>query len=320
MTRGAPFRRPGLLLGVLTFVLLCGRASAQTPDELAAICSGIGGLPGACAATSVASQAVLGGVGLLAGFGSEVSGTASNLGTRVGGGPRLSFSIRAGAVHMGMPDIEADPSGLTTRTFMAPAVHMGVGVGLFDGFRLMPTVGGFLSTDAFVQTSFLSLPQGEGFVGGTRSYSVGVRVGVFREGFTIPGVSVSVARRFSGEVEYGSDGASMVLDPVVTSLRATIGKDLYAVEFLAGVGWDEYTGDTDLRVPTALGAYVTPSGTMSGSRRLYFGSAAMTLSIVLTVSVEGGWGQGFDPSSAYSGAFDPTKGAPFGSFSLRLTL
>jgi len=40
-------------------------------------------------------------VGLLAGTGVEVPGTATTLSTRVGGGPRLAFSVRAGLVGLG---------------------------------------------------------------------------------------------------------------------------------------------------------------------------------------------------------------------------
>jgi hypothetical protein len=263
----------------------------------------------------------MGQIGLLAGFGSEVPGTASNLGTRVGGGPRWSFSARVGAARTRLPLI-SDPTGAAEQSFVTTAVHTGVTLGLFDGFRLMPTVGGFLSTDVFGQASFLMLPEGEGFSGGTKSFALGVRVGILREGFTLPGISVSAAKRFPGSVTFGDtaggDIANMVLEPSVTSLRATVGKDLFAVEVLAGVGWEEYTGDVALRASDGLVGFVDLTGDMSGSRRLYFGSAAMTFSIVLSLSVEGGWAEGFDPVAGYSGGHDPAAGAPFGSFAVRL--
>lgn len=296
---------------------------AQTPDDLAMACVTAGGDPALCAAASVAARSVFGSVGLLSGFGSEVPGTASNLGTRIGGGPRIAFSARAGAVDMGLPDL-TDPTGLGETSFIVPAVDAGITFGLFDGLRLLPTVGGFLSVDLFARASLLFLPQSEGFEGSVRAYSVGARLGVFREGFTIPGVSLSVARRFSGGFDFGDTGAGdptdLTLNPAVTSLRATIGKDVLAVEVIAGVGWDRYTGDAGVRVADGAGGLSTASGKMTGSRFLYFGGAAMTFNIVLSVSVEGGWADGFDPVAAYTGAHDPTKGAPFGSFSLRLTL
>jgi len=293
---------------------------AQAPDELAAECVVAGGLPALCGASAVAARALFGHVGLLSGLGSEVPGTASNLGTRIGGGPRLAFSVRAAAVDMGLPDV-SDVTGLRETNFVVPAIHTGVTVGLFDGLRLAPTVGGFLSLDLFGQASFLFLPESEGFDGNVTSYTLGGRVGIFREGFTMPGVSVSISRRYVEEFDFGGRLANLTLDPAVTSVRATIGKDFFAVEVLAGLGWDDYSGDATVRVDgTGLGTFRTVSGSLSESRFLYFGSAAMTFSLVLSASVEGGWAKGFDPASAYGGEHDPTKGTAFGSFSFRLTI
>ncbi len=265
----------------------------------------------------------MGQVGLLAGLGSEVPGTASNLGTRVGGGPRWSLSARAGAIRMGIPDL-SDGTGTAERSFVVPAIHTGVTLGLFDGFRLMPTVGGFLSVDLLGQAAFLLLPESDGFAGGTQSYSGGVRIGILREGFTLPGISVSGAMRFPGSIDFGDTGggdvAEVLLDPTVTSLRATIGKDLFAVELMAGAGWEEYTGDVSMRVSDGGLGFVGATNEMTSSRWIYFGSASMTFSIILSLSVEGGWAEGFDPLAGYSGDHDPAAGAPFGSFAMRLAL
>ena len=137
-----------------------------------------------------------------------------------------------------------------------------IALGLFDGVRLFPTVGGFLSLDAFGRTAFLLLPESEGFSGGTRAYTAGVRVGIFREGFTIPGVSVSASRRFVGSVDLGgtADPSSVTVDPSVTSFRATVGKDLFAVEWLAGFGWDDFSGDATVRAADGFGSSVSHTG------------------------------------------------------------
>lgn len=313
----------------LRFLLVAGGAIAfasndgvaQTPDDQAALCAAAGGRPALCAAASVAARSLFGHVGLLGGLGSEVSGTASNLGRRIGGGPRLSFSVRFAAVDMGLPD-PSDITGLGETNFVAAAVQTGVAVGLFDGLRLAPTVGGFLSLDVFGQTSLLFLPKSEGFGGSVRSYTLGARVGVLREGFTVPGVSISVARRYVGEFDFGGRAIELTLDPAVTSVRAAISKDFFAVELMAGLGWDDYTGDATLRTSdlTGFGGFSTSAGKLSESRFLYFGSAAMTFGLILSVSVEGGWAKGFDPVSGYAGEHDPTKGTAFGSFSFRLTI
>jgi len=187
----------------------------------------------------------------------------------------------------------------------------------------MPTVGGFLSLDAFGRASLLRLSDAQGFAGSVRAYTVGVRVGIFREGFTIPGVSVSASRRFVGDLEAGTtaDAASFIVaGPDVTSLRATVGKDLYAVEVLAGLGWDRYEGDVTVAASDGMGGAPVTTGSLSESRRLYFGSAAMTFSIILSVSVEAGWAQGLDPLTSYAGDYDQRGATPFGGLSLRLIL
>lgn len=322
-----------LLVAAGALALASNDGVAQTPLELARECfrgfpafSAEFGPPVRCVAAPVAARSLMGAVGLLSGLGSEVPGTASNLGTRIGGGPRLAFSARFGAMDVGLPD-PSDMTGLGETNFVVSTIHTSVTVGLFDGLRLAPTVGGFLSLDLFGQVSFLFLPRSEGFDGNIRSYSVGARIGILREGFTVPGVSVSVARRDAGSFIFGDTGAGdameLALNPAVTSLRATISKDFFAVELMAGLGWDDYTADARLRVASdvnGLGGFANVRGELSESRFLYFGSAAMTFSIVLSVSVEGGWAKGFNPVSAYTGEHDPTKGTAFGSFSFRLTI
>ena len=296
----------------------------QTPSALAAACETAGGDRAMCTATSVAARALLGHLGAVVGLGSEVPGTASNLGQRLGTAPRVATSLRAGGLRASLPDL-GDGSGLGETSFFMATVHAGVAVGLFDGFRLMPTVGGFLSLDVFARFSFLPLPDGEGFGDGTSAYAVGARVGILREGFTLPGVSVSASRRFVGGVALGDtsagDPAQLSVDPSVTSVRATVGKDLFAVELLAGFGWDDYSTDAPWGVSDGVGGVVTGSGSIDATRRLYFVSAARSFNIVFSLSVEGGIARGFDPVAGYSGAaFDPMAGSLFGSFAFRLTI
>ena len=294
---------------------------AQSPESLGSACVAAGGQAAPCFASAAAGEALQGHVALLSGFGSEVSGTATTLATRVQGGPRIALTARFGAVDMSVPDLR-DPAGLGEAGFVATAAHADIALGLFDGFRLMSTVGGFLSVDVFGRASFLFLPTSEGFDDGSTAYTAGVRVGIFREGFTIPGVSASVSRRFVGGIDFGgtADPSSVSIDPTVTSFRATVGKDLFAVEWLAGFGWDDFGGDVRVSATHGLGGAVSVTGDLSSSRRLYFASAAMTLSIVLNVAVEAGWADGYDPTASYGGSWDASDGAPFGSLSLRFIL
>ena len=192
----------GIALAGLLVACSARAVQAQSPDALASGCLDAGGLAAPCAAASVAARALQGDLTLASGFGSEVSGTATTLATRVQGGPRISLAARFGAVDVGVPDL-SDPFGQAESSFLAPAAHAEIALGLFDGVRLFPTVGGFLSLDAFGKAAFLLLPESEGFSGGTTAYTAGVRIGIFREGFTIPGVSVS-ACPCSGKLRAGA--------------------------------------------------------------------------------------------------------------------
>ena len=298
-------------------------SSAQTPGQLAEACIVAGGSTRLCTGAAVGARAIQSQAGLLAGAGVEVPGTATTLGTRVGGGPRLAFSVRAGLVDMSFPDL-SDPLVTREAGTMATAVHGRASAGLFDGFQVMPTVGGFLSLDVFGQASLLFLPEDEGLTGGSRSYSAGLRVGVLREGFTVPGMSVSVAKRFPDDVSYlaaGGPGGSEVA-PSVISYRAALGKDLFAIEWLAGVGYDEYDGDVTLDVVDSGGvaSRVTTSAALGSDRIMYFGGASTTLGIILTLSIEAGWAEGFEAVPGWDGPHDPTSGTLFGGLAARLTL
>lgn len=299
--------------------------AAQTPSDLFAACMAQSTAQSGCRVTSVAPIVVAGQLGVLSAGGAPVAGTASNLGTRAPSGPRVAFAARASMLHAGAPDL-TDFSGQRERSFLARGFHIDAAAGVFDGFRLMPTVGGFLSVDLTARAGLVFLPESEDFSGNVRSYSLGARVGIFREGFTVPGVSVSVARHFPGPVTYGpsaaalGDNSRVLVDVAVTSWRATVGKDLYAVEFLAGVGIDDHSGNATLRMPQGLGPVTEVAGDVAGTRWVYFGSAARTFSIVLTLAIEAGWVGGFDATTAPTGVYDISSGSPFGAFSFRLTI
>jgi hypothetical protein len=298
-----------------------GRAEAQSPAALAGSCASAGGDASVCLAAAIAGRSVMGVVGVAAGQGSEVPGTASALGRRIGS-PRVALAARGGLARAALPDL-SDATGLGESAFWASSLGGSVTLGLFDGFRLMPTVGGFLSLDAFGQVAFVSLPADAGFDGGSAVYTLGARVGILREGFTLPGVSISAARRFAGEVALGSassDPGAIVVDPSVTSVRATVGKDLFAMELLLGAGWDDYATDATWTVTDGAAGFVTGTGGLDGTRRLLFAGASMTFNSVFTLSIEGGVARGFDPVAGYGGAFDPEAGRPFGSAAFRLII
>jgi hypothetical protein len=293
----------------------------QSSEAAAMACVQNGGGAEACTTAAVTARGIMGQLGLLAGGGSEIPGSATSLGTRVGGGPRMTFFARGAAVGMSLPEVGGASDDVLE--FAAMALQGGAAVGLWDGLRIMPTVGGFLSLDAFLQGSLLFLPGSEGFDGNSEALTAGVRLGILREGFTVPGISLTASRRFVGEVGFGPTGTAVptvLVDPAVTSLRAVVGKDLFAVELLGGVGWDDYSGDVVLRVFDDTAGLVTTTTDLSGSRLLYFGSASMTFGIVLSISAQVGWAEGLGPVEGFTGRYDPEGGTLFGWFSARLTL
>jgi len=296
-------------------------AGASDAGELASLCSSSGTAgTGPCAEAAVAARALLGHVGLLAGLGSEVPGSPGALGLRLGTNLRPAFSIRAGLADVALPDHRGPPSPAPETSFLVPTVHGSFTLGVFDGFFLSPTAGGFLSLDLMVQASFVFLPSGSGFEDGVAAVSYGARLGIVRESFTLPGISVSATRRSVGDVALGSvtqgDLFQVALDPTVTSIRATVGKDVSSVGLLAGAGWDSYGGSAAIRAGDSAAA----TDDLGESRFLYFAGASMNF-LVLQVSVEGGMARGFGPVAGYSGtSFDPGAATYFGSVALRLTL
>jgi hypothetical protein len=152
------------------------------------------------------------------------------------------------------------------------------------------------------------------------------RLGILRESFSLPGVSLSASYRSLGSLELWDvqrgDPAGAAFDLGVSSVRAVLGKDLWGIGFLAGAGWERYSGAATLTVLGTPGSEIdgSASGDLESDRRLYFFGASMTF-IAIQISAEAGWARGFDPTlppMAESG-FDPTSRSEFGALSLRLT-
>jgi len=278
-----------------------------------------------CLEGAIASQALLGYTGLLVGLGSDVAGSPTTLGRRIGSTPRIALSMRAGGLSARLPDL-TDRQNVPAKEakFFLPTLHGSVALGVFDGFRLMPTVGGFLSVDLLAQTSMVFLPKGQGFDGRVGAFSLGARIGILRESFTLPGITLSASRRLLGVVRLGSvplgDPTDIKLDPATTSYRLVVGKDLFAVGLLLGVGWDVNSTDARIRVSDGSGGIVATEAPLRATRPLFFGGTSLTL-LILQLSAEAGWAKGFSAPPGYSGAaFDPTKASLFGSLAARLTI
>lgn len=318
-------------LAVLALTLPGGGASAQDAGAVADACGGgMAALRADCLEAALAFEAVAGLVGLAAGGGAELPGSSSTLGRRLAASPRVGLALRAGGVPGSMPALLEESERGEDRGVFAPVVQGVVTVGVFDGFSPLPTVGGVLSLDVQGSAGRVFLPGDEGFQEGSNVFGVGARVGLLRESFTLPGVTVSVARRWADEVRLGDPAdprqTGVAVDVGTTSVRATAGKDLLALGILAGVGWDRYDADGRVQVHRPGGPageeWIVGATEVDGfrsQRALLFAGASYTF-LVLQLSAEAGWARGFDAVEGRDGAaYDPEDGRFFGSLAARLT-
>ena len=309
----------GLMLALLSLV---APVRAQSAAELTARCSDASGGANWCAAGAVGYQAAASGIGLAASAGSDIPGTSSTLGWRRGLGPRMALSARFTGARIPLPDL-VEALALELPELRATVSHASLegAAGLFDGFRWAPQYGGFLSLDLVASVGVLRLPQAHGFEGDAYSAGVGARLGLLRESFDVPGVSVSVVRRFLGDVRLGAARAITVrLEPAATSVRALIGKEFSAAGIVAGAGWDRYSGTVTIEGPESgrRPRSVTLDGPAFDRLLLHMGVSRTWQ--VLVVAGEIGWAAGFDGFSDPSvQPFDPSAGSVFGSLSLRIT-
>lgn len=302
---------------------LAAPGGAQSVADLTSRCLDASGGASWCAAGAAAYQAVAAGVGLAAAGGSEIPGTSSTLGRRRGLGPRMALSARFIGTRIPLPDLgHASASRLPGLRSLVSGASLDAAVGLFDGFRTAPLYGGILALDVVASAGLVRLPRGDGFQGDAMAVGIGARLGLLRESFDVPGISVSAMRRFLGDVRLGADGApaAVRLESAATSVRALIGKDLFAAGVTFGAGWDRYAGDVTLEgaSPGARSGSVVLAGP-AVDRLLIFGALSRTWQVI-QVTGEIGWAGGFDGPAHPAGLpFDAGDGSIFGSLSLRIT-
>ncbi|MBI4538483.1 MAG: hypothetical protein HY704_03090 [Gemmatimonadetes bacterium] len=305
---------------------------AQDADRLADRCaSNDPGLGPWCAEVVQGFQALQSGLGLLAAGASDVPGSASTMGRRLRTIPRLSVSGRLGAVYLRAPDIldaESGSGGATgERSLVVPGAQMAAALGVLDGFSLLPTIGGILSLDLLASAHVLLLePDGfrERRVGG---FGYGARLGLLRESFTVPGISVSVMQRRQGDVVYGDleggDHSRTTFDLTTTSLRGAVGKNFLLLGLLGGVGYDRQVSDVRMVVVRPTDRAGTGNAALDGfasDRVLFFGGASLSF-LLLQLSAEGGWARGQRPVPGRGASeFDPRSASLFLNLAFRITL
>lgn len=301
-------------------------------------------------------------VGILIAGGNPTIGTASTGGLRLGVLPRVSASANLNVAFIRLPDILAEQAGATAQRLNdavgipAPALSGTISVGVFPGISLLPTVGGVGAIDLLGSASWLPVSGFEA-MRDDLAFGGGVRVGLLRESFLTPGVSVSLMHRRLGTVRYGNvcsavgagqttagegydfesgscpgggDPGEFALDLSDWSGRAAIGKRLLGLGLTGGIGYDRFASDVDFGFRAPSGALPGRAGyyaratdiELDNSRWSAFLDASLTL-LVATIGVEAGWLQGSEPIRGFdlSGSeFDPGDGTFFGSLGVRLAL
>lgn len=239
----------GLLWAVPGDAQLVSGCSGEvaTPPLLGACEAGVASLEG------IAEGVALGHAGTVA-----LPGAASTLGRRFGATPRFAITGRVSFVDVASVDPDAWSAG-SEQSSWVPVFGVALGVGAFDGFQLATTVGGFLALDAVADISTARLPSGDGFDGASTAWGYGLRVGILRESFTLPGVTLSVMRRQGGSANISGTEGSLDTDVTTTSVRAVVGKELLGLNVHAGAGWDRWSADGRLAV-TPLGDAGTTTG------------------------------------------------------------
>jgi len=261
-----------------------------------------------------------GALGLLAASGGPIPASPSTAGQRLEGSPRWVLDAGFGVVRGRLP---AGGGGETVsreeRRALLLAPRLTLAAGLFEGFSPAPTVGGLGSLDVVGELRVLPVPQPDHLDGRAVAWGVGARVGVIRESFSLPGVTlVAMHRRVGGVTHRGTPveipltsgdrvvaGYDVEVAPRVSSLRAVVGKDLWEVGVSGGVQRDRIRGNVRIPLteqPGTPGETPVPgTGARAGmpvDRTTWFLGVNRTW-VVTQVTAEVGW------SPAPSGPSDP---------------
>jgi hypothetical protein len=294
----------GLIAALLGVGLLPGVAVGQGRGLTAACGEVQPVLQTTCRVVGQAVESAQPGLGVLITGGNPTIGTASAGGLRLGVLPRVSATVKGNLVFARIPDLRdvrtTPTDGMEYRemTIVAPALSGTATMGLFSGISVAPTIGGIGSVDLLATASWLPLSvlKRSEFRSASAdlSWGGGVRLGILRESFTMPGASLSVMYHQLGKVELGeichtrlatstsegsgysleegqcaSDGNTFTDDPddfgefsfdlSSWSTRAAVSKHLLGLGLSAGVGYDHFSSELAAGVRAPGGAWTPPN-------------------------------------------------------------
>lgn len=269
-------------------------------------------------------------LGLAMSGGNPVPGTASTLGLRLGSIPRISIGGRVTLVGVDLPQV-LDFNRRGETGFTLSGLSLDAAVGLLPGSSPLPTMGGVGSVDILASIGILPLPTGAGFSEGSPfSWALGLRGGIFRESFTLPGISVSAIYRHLGHATFGDpqlkESDSFVdLNVSELSFRAAISKRIVGFGLTAGAGYDRFSssGKIGFINPDPVGppSYQLGITRRKNNRTTLFGNLSYTL-LILHLVGELGWqqGTGLIDAPLPDGAQVSTGGHPYGSLAVRISI
>jgi len=259
---------------------------------------------------------------LAAAGGAPLLGSSSTLGMRVGSRPRVAVQLRGSGARMTMP--AAGPG--TGHSSMAWSFDADGAVALYQGLSPAPTVGGVAALDLLGSVGVVS--GGSGFSGTPATFGVGARLGILRESFTAPGISVSAMIHRTGALLFTAplDGATARFSHIAdVAVRATVGKRFLGLGTLVGAGLDRTSGDVSILPPPCMEICLFPTPTvapLTQTRASAFADLTWT-SLVLNAVAEVGWQRGGSPAaSSFPTGYEDLvrRGGLFASLGLRLTI
>ena len=247
--------------------------------------------------------------------GNAVPGASSTLGMRIGSIPRISLAARFTGTGLDMPAVSFGSA--SNYTAFIHSIDVDAAVGIYSGITLAPTIGGFGSFDVVGSAGTVSIPSGNGISGKGGSWALGVRLGILRESFTAPGISVTAMYRHLGDLSAqsgnapsgGSRGFTMKNNSDL-SVRGVIGKRLFVVGANLGIGYDSYRSDVTAAAvesgPVPVASSFREDGRKNGHVTV-FANATWTM-LILNFVAEAGYQR------------DPYKNGYYGSLAARLAL
>lgn len=246
-----------------------------------------------CRTVAQGAEALLPALVLAAESGNPVPGTASTLGMRLTSMPRWTLGGRTTLAWGSAPDL-VERGGGNTLNVLPLAFAIDVSIGVLPGWNPLPTIGGVGSLDLLFGGSVVPLISSDEYSGmGGWSWAAGARVGLLRESFTLPGVSVSAMYRQLRGVTLGDETLSATDSYIATNLgvlsaRAVVTRAILLLNLTAGAGYDLAWGDIDFGYDSALGATRLTAEGARMERLTFFGGVSYTL-MVLHFVLEGGW-------------------------------